>query len=149
MTLPFPIQSLVNFIIASKKDLRPFLVLSIINGGLTLLTSFLLIPRLGVVGGAISQVIVSILSSSFIVFYALRTSTFIPSRKEIMLLLSMPLMGIYEVFVDPQFLDLILLLLVILIFKAFKVIEKEDVKLVESFLPSKLKFISYILQLIS
>lgn len=148
-TLPFPIGSLVNFIVASKKDLRPFLVLSILNGGLTLLTSFLLIPRLGIVGGAISQIIVSIISSSFIVFYALRTSTFIPSRKEIMLLLAMPLIGVYEVFVDPPFLDLILLLLVILIFKAFKVIEKEDVKLVESFLSSKLKFISYILRLIN
>jgi len=76
-TLPFPVISLTNFIIAAKKSLRPFLFLSLLNGGLVLLTSFLLIPRIGIMSGAISQVIVSTISSSFVLVYALRTSTFI------------------------------------------------------------------------
>ncbi|WP_016732737.1 oligosaccharide flippase family protein [Saccharolobus islandicus] len=149
ITLPFPIGSLTNFIIAAKKSLRPFLLLSILNGSLVLLTSYLLIPRIGIMGGAISQLVVSIISSIFIIIYALEENVFVLGRKEAVLLTSIPLIGLYEVFVDPPYLDFLLLLLVILFFKGFKVIEKGDVKLVESFLPSKLKFISYILELIS
>ena len=76
-TLPFPIISLTNFIIAAKKSLRPFLILSLLNGGLVLLTSFLLIPRTGIMGGAISQAIVSTISSSFVLVYALKEDTFV------------------------------------------------------------------------
>ncbi|ACP37776.1 polysaccharide biosynthesis protein [Sulfolobus islandicus M.14.25] len=149
ITLPFPIGSLTNFIIAAKKSLRPFLLLSLLNGSLVLLTSYLLIPRIGIMGGAISQLVVSIISSIFIIVYALKENVFVLGRKEAVLLTSIPLIGLYEVFVDPPYLDFLLLLLVILLFKTFKVIEKGDVKLVESFLPSKLKFISYILELMS
>ncbi|WP_016730745.1 MATE family efflux transporter [Saccharolobus islandicus] len=149
ITLPLPIGSLTNFIIAAKKSLRPLLLLSLLNGSLVLLTSYLLIPRIGIMGGAISQLVVSIISSIFIIIYALEENVFVLGRKEAVLLTSIPLIGLYEVFVDPPYLDFLLLLLVILLFKTFKVIEKGDVKLVESFLPSKLKFISYILELMS
>lgn len=147
-TLPFPIGSLGTFIIAAKKSLRPFLVLSLLNGSLVLLTSFLLIPRIGIIGGAISQIIVSTISSSFILIYALRTSTFILGRKETTLLTMMPLIGIYEVFIDPPYLDLLLLLSILLLFKFFKIITVDDVKLIQSFLPSRLKFIISILKVI-
>jgi O-antigen/teichoic acid export membrane protein len=149
ITLPFPIGSLTTFIIAAKKSLRPFLLLSILNGSLVLSTSYLLIPRIGIMGGAISQLVVSIISSIFIIIYALKENVFVLGRKEAVLLTLIPLVGLYEVFVDPPYLDFLLPLLVILFFKTFKVIEKGDVKLVKSFLPSELKFISYILELIS
>ena len=68
MTLPLPIGSLINFIIAANKSLSPFFILSLLNGSLVLLTSFILIPRIGIMGGAISQVIVSIISSSCLCF---------------------------------------------------------------------------------
>jgi O-antigen/teichoic acid export membrane protein len=79
-TLPYPIMSLTNFIIAVRKSLRPSLVLSVLNGSLVIPTSFLLIPRLGIIGGALSQVIVSVISSLFIVLYATRTYTFTVGR---------------------------------------------------------------------
>jgi len=68
MTLPLPIGSLINFIIAANKSLSPFFILSLLNGSLVLLTSFILIPRIGIMGGAISQVIVYIISSSCLCF---------------------------------------------------------------------------------
>jgi O-antigen/teichoic acid export membrane protein len=148
-TLPFPIISLTNFIIAAKKSLRPFLILSLLNGGLVLLTSFLLIPRIGIMGGAISQVIVSTISSSFVLVYALKEDTFVLGKRESTLLFMMPLIAFYEVFVDPLYLDFLLLLSVILLFKTFRIITAEDMKLIGSFLPSKLKFIISFMKAIS
>ncbi len=148
-TLPFSVMSLTNFIVTFKKDLRPFLILSTLNGGLVLLTSFLLIPRMGIMGGAISQVIVAAVSSSFTVFYAIRTSVFLPRKKDIGILSMFPLIGIYEVTIDPPFLDFILILVILLAFKGFKIISKEEVQIVEGFLPRRLSFISSILRILS
>ena len=148
-TLPFPIGSLTNFIIAAKKSLRPFLILSLLNGGLVLLTSFLLIPRIGIMGGAISQAIVSTISSSFVLVYALKEDTFVLGKRESTLLFMIPLIAFYEVFVDPPYLDFLLLLSVILLFKTFRIITAEDMKLIGSFLPSKLKFIISFMKAIS
>jgi len=148
-TLPFPIGSLTNFIIAAKKSLRPFLILSLLNGGLVLLTSFLLIPRIGIMGGAISQAIVSTISSSFVLVYALKEDTFVLGKRESAILFMMPLIAFYEVFVDPPYLDFLLLLSVILLFKTFRIITAEDMKLIDSFLPSKLKFIISLMKAIS
>jgi O-antigen/teichoic acid export membrane protein len=148
-TLPFPIGSLTNFIIAAKKSLRPFLILSLLNGGLVLLTSFLLIPRIGIMGGAISQVIVSTISSSFVLVYALKEDTFVLGKRESAILFMMPLIAFYEVFVDPLYLDFLLLLSVILLFKTFRIITTEDMKSIGSFLPSKLKFIISFMKAIS
>jgi O-antigen/teichoic acid export membrane protein len=75
-------MSLTDLIVAIRKSLRPSLVLSVLNGSLVIPTSFLLIPRLGIIGGALSQVIVSVISSLFIVLYATRTYTFTVGRSE-------------------------------------------------------------------
>jgi len=73
-------MSLTNFIIAVRKSLRPSLVLSVLNVSLVIPASFLLIPRLSIIGGALSQVIVSVIFSLFIVLYATRTYTFTVGR---------------------------------------------------------------------
>ena len=96
--------------------------MSVLNVSLVIPTSFLLIPRLGIIGGALSQVIVSVISSLFIVLYATRTYTFTVGRREITLFVMMPLIGVYEVFVDPPYLDFLLVLLVPLLFKLLKIV---------------------------
>ncbi|MCH4816863.1 MULTISPECIES: lipopolysaccharide biosynthesis protein [Saccharolobus] len=148
-TIPFSISSLTNFIVAAKKDLRPFLILSALNGSLVLLTSYLLIPKMGIIGGAISQIIVATISSIFVLFYSIKTSIFFPSKKEIVLLLMIPLIGIYEVIVDPPFLDFVLIVIILSIFKIFKIINEGEVRIIEGFLPRGLKFVSTILRIIS
>lgn len=70
-------------------------------------------------------------------------------KREGILLTAMPLIALYEVFVDPPYLDLLLLLSVIVLFKLFKIISTEEVRLIESFLPSKLKFIASLLKVIN
>ncbi|TRM73834.1 polysaccharide biosynthesis protein, partial [Sulfolobus sp. A20-N-F8] len=147
--LPFPISSLTNFIVAFKRDLRPFLVLTVLNASTVLITSFLLIPRIGIIGGAISQVIVAIVSSLFTVFYALRTKVFFPTFKEYVILSIIPLVGVYEVFIDPRWLDLILFLTLILIFKFLGIIERDYVELIKGFLPQKLAFVYKVLRVLS
>ena len=71
-------------------------------------------------------------------------------RKESVLLLSiMPLIALYEALVDPAYLDFLLLAFVLLLFKLFKIITVEDVKLIESFSTSKLKFVALLMKMIS
>ncbi|MFP3138097.1 MAG: lipopolysaccharide biosynthesis protein, partial [Nitrososphaeria archaeon] len=74
---------------------------------------------------------------------------FILGRKESVLLSIMPLIALYEVLVDPAYLDFLLLVFVLLLFKLFKIITVEDVKLIESFSPSKLKFVALLMKIIS
>ncbi|MCI2414730.1 MAG: oligosaccharide flippase family protein [Candidatus Aramenus sp.] len=148
-SLPFPISVLSTFIVAFKRDLRPFLVLTVLNALTVLTTSFLLIPRIGIMGGALSQIIVSAASATFTLFYALKTKVFFPTTKEYAILSILPLVGIYEVFVDPPFLDVLLLIAVLLAFKFLGIIERDDVELIRTFLPRRLNFVYHVLRILS
>ncbi|EWG06342.1 MAG: hypothetical protein ASUL_10064, partial [Candidatus Aramenus sulfurataquae] len=148
-SLTFPIGVLGTLIVAFKRDLRPFLVLTTLNAFTVLTTSFLLIPRIGIVGGALSQIIASTISSTFTLFYALRERVFFPTAKEYAILSILPLVGIYEVFVDPPFLDVLLLIAVLLAFKFLGIIERGDVELIGKFLPRALGFVYKILFILS
>ena len=144
-TLPYYISSLTTFIIAAKKNLRPFLALSVFNEGLVISTSYLLIPRLGILGGAISQLIVSIGSSVFTIYYALRTGVFSIGRKEAVVLALTPIVGL-GMFFNIPLTDIIMLALVVLAFKLFKIISEDEIRVVDMFLPSWLKFVSGVLR---
>jgi hypothetical protein len=78
-------------------------------------------------------VLVSVISSLFVVLYAIRTYTFTVGRKEITLFVMILLIGMYEVLVDPPCLDFLLLLLIPLLFRFFKIIAIEDAKIIKSF----------------
>ena len=146
--LPFYLSSLTTFIVATKKDLRPFFVLSLINGGLVVSTSYLLIPRLGVIGGAISQLIVSVGSSVFTIYYAIRTEVFSIGRKEAVVLAVTPIVGFGMSFNTPL-VDLAVLTLVVSAFKVFKVVSEDEIRVVDLFLPTRLKFILAVLRAIA
>ena len=143
--LPYYISSLTTFIVAAKKNLKPILVLSVINGGLVVSSSYLLIPRLGIIGGAISQLIVSIGSSVFTIYYAIRTGVFSIGRKEAVVLAITPIVGLGMSFSFPL-VDLVVLALVVMTFKLFKVVSEDEIRVVGLFLPSKLKFVLVVLR---
>jgi O-antigen/teichoic acid export membrane protein len=147
--LTFPIGALTNFIVAFKRDLRPFLILTLLNASTVLVTSYLLIPKIGIVGGAISQVIVAIVGSLFTVFYALRTKVFFPTFKEYVVLSILPLVGIYEVFIDPWLFAVLLMAAILVTFKFLGVIEREDVELIRGFLSRRLMFVYKFLRILS
>ncbi|BFH72202.1 lipopolysaccharide biosynthesis protein [Sulfurisphaera javensis] len=148
ITLPQPIIILTNFLIAFKKSLRPFLILSIINASTVLITSFILIPRIGIMGGAISQLITSVISSAFTLYYVLSNRVFHPTLKEIGVLSFIPLIFIYELFVDPPFFDIILLFIVILFFKFTKIFSEQEKDVIYRFLPSRISFIGKIMKIL-
>ncbi|ARM76937.1 oligosaccharide flippase family protein [Acidianus manzaensis] len=148
ITLPQPIGILTRFLIAFKKSLRPFLILSIINASTVLTTSYTLIPRIGIMGGAISQLIVSAVSSVFTLYYVLSNHVFHPSWKEIGILSLIPLIFVYEIFIDPPFFDFVLVLVIILFFKISKIFSEDEKNIISNFLPGKLFLVKRIIQIL-
>ena len=138
-TLPAPIGMLTTFLISFNKSLRPFLILTGVNAITTLFTSFLLIPRIGIMGGAYSQLAVAIISSSFTLFYVLKEKVFHPTRKEGVVLSLIPLTFLFEYFVDPTYMDIVYVIIIILIFKLLGVFENREKEIILNFTPSLLR----------
>ena len=138
-TLSAPIGTLTTFLISFKKSLRPFLILSVINAFTTLLTSYLLIPRIGIMGGAYSQLIVGTVSSSFTLYYVLKEKVFHPTKKEWMLIFLLPITFLFELFVDPTYLDVVYVAIILAIFKLLGVFEKREKEVILGFTPSLLR----------
>jgi len=138
-TLSAPIITLTTFLISFNKSLRPFLILSVINAFTTLLTSYLLIPRIGISGGAYSQLIVGIISTSFALYYVIKEKVFHPTKKEWILLSLLPITLIFELFVDPTYLDVVYVVIIFVIFKLLGVFEKREKEIILGFTPSSLR----------
>jgi len=138
-TLPTPITMLTTFLISFNKSLRPFLVLTGVNAFTTVFTSFLLIPRIGIMGGAYSQLAVTIISSSFTLFYVLRERVFHPTKKEEVILSLIPITFLFELLVDPTYMDIVYVVVIILIFKLLGVFENKEKEIIFNFTPSILR----------
>jgi len=138
-TLPVPINILTTFLISFNKNLKPFLIISGVNAFTTLFTSFLLIPRIVIMGGAYSQLAVAIISSSFALYYVLRERVFQPTKKEWIILSLIPLTFIFEFFVDPTYMDIVYVVAIILIFKLLGVFENKEKEIILNFTPSILR----------
>jgi len=138
-TLPVPINILTTFLISFNKNLKPFLIISGVNAFTTVFTSFLLIPRIGIMGGAYSQLAVAIISSSFALYYVLRERVFHPTKKEGVILSLIPLTFIFEFFVDPTYMDIVYVVAIILIFKLLGVFENKEKEIILNFTPSILR----------
>lgn len=147
--LSFPINVLTNFIITFKRSLRPFFFITLVTAVTVILTSYLLIPNLGVLGGAISQLISMLITSVSILYYSVYTKVFSLGRRETLLLSLLPLLGVYGYFIDPLWSDIIAFLGVVLTFRLFKVISKQEADFVSSLLPSGLGFLRIIVRMIS
>jgi len=137
--LPTPITTLTTFLISFKKSLRPFLILSGIDAFTTLLTSYLLIPRIGIMGGAYSQLVVGIIYSSFALYYVLKEKVFYPTGKELILLSLLPITFLFELFVDPTYLDIVYVIITLAIFKLLGIFDKREKEIILGFTPSPLR----------
>jgi len=138
-TLPAPIGMLTTFLVAFNKNLRPFLIFTGVNAFTTVFTSFLLIPRIGIMGGAYSQLAVAIISSSFTLYYVLRERVFQPTKKEGVILSLIPLTFLFEFFVDSTYMDIVYVIAIILIFKLLGLFENKEKEIVLNFTPSTLR----------
>lgn len=149
LTLSVPFTSLSSIIVASKKDLRPFILIAVINGITVVPTSYFLIPKIGILGAAISQLIVNIMYSMEVIIYAIRSNVFNLSLKEIGVTLVTVFIGMFMFFMDSWFIDLILALSVIIIFRGLKIFTKDEIITIISFIPKNMKFLSKILFIFS
>jgi len=144
-TLPAPINILTTFLVSFNKNLKPFLIISGVNAFTTLLSSFLLIPRIGIMGGAYSQLAVAIISSFFTLYYVLREKVFQPTKKEWVVLSLIPLTFLFELLVDPTYMDIVYVVAIILVFKLPGVFENREKDIILNFAPSMLRRIIGIL----
>ncbi|MQL56472.1 polysaccharide biosynthesis C-terminal domain-containing protein [Acidianus ambivalens] len=143
LTSTMPLQLLSTFMIAAKKNYRPFIIIGIISASEVVGVSYYLIPKIGIYGAAIAQVFNVIITSLLYLFFSYSQGIFRLERREIA---SLALIGF-------SFLALInwevVLIAVILGFKLFGIIGSDEVKIIEGFIPSSLKRITKILYLIA
>jgi O-antigen/teichoic acid export membrane protein len=149
LTLPVPFTSLSSIIVASKKDLRPFILMAIINGITVVSTSYFLIPKIGILGAAISQLIVNVMYSVEVTTYAVKSNVFNLSNREIGVILAIVFVGIFMFFVDSWVIDLILALGSVVVFRGLKIFTKDEIITIISFIPKNMKFLSKILFIFS
>ncbi|MEJ2772260.1 oligosaccharide flippase family protein [Stygiolobus sp. CP850M] len=144
LTSTMPLQLLSTFMIAAKKNYRPFIIIGIISAAEVVGVSYYLIPRIGIYGAAIAQAFNAIITSLLYLLFSHIQGVFKLERREIA---SLVLIGL-------SFLALtnwweVILIVVLLGFKLLGIIGSEEVKIVEGFIPSSLKRIARILYLIT
>ena len=143
LTATMPLQLLSTYLIAAKVSYRPFILIGSTSAVEVVSLSYLLIPKLGILGAAIAQVINALLTSALYLVYSVRQNIFHLGRREFSILLLIAL----------SFLSLlnwvVTLILVILGYRLLGIITSSDVKLVESLTPQPFKMLAKVLYLIA
>ncbi|MEM1646300.1 MAG: oligosaccharide flippase family protein [Ignisphaera sp.] len=138
-----PLQSLSSFLVAVKKDYRPFLIIGTISALEVISLSALLIPEFGILGAAVSQAVNVVLTSLLFLYYALAQGVLTLGKDEVKALVAIPL--VLLCFLSWEF----ALALVLLYIKFSGLIYKDEVSVTLSFLPKQLRFFGKILYLFS
>ena len=143
LTSTMPLHLLSTFVIAAKKNYRPFIIIGISSASKVVRVSHYLIPRIGIYGAAIAQTFNAIITLLLYLFFSYSQGVFKLERRKIA---SLALIGL-------SFLALtnweVVLIVVLLGLKLLGIIGSEEVKIVEGFIPSSLKGITKILYFIA
>ena len=143
LTSTMPLQLLSTFMIAAKRNYRPFIIIGIISAAEVVGVSYYLIPRIGIYGAAIAQAFNAIVTSLLYLLFSHFQGVFKLERREIA---GLALIGLsFLAFINWE----VLLIVVLLGFKLFGIISNEEVKIVEGFTPYSLKRIIKVLYLIA
>jgi O-antigen/teichoic acid export membrane protein len=143
LTSTMPLQLLSTFMIAAKKDYRPFIIIGIISAAEVVGLSYYLIPRIGIYGAAIAQAFNVIITSLLYLLFSRIQDVFKLERREIA---GLALIGLsFLAFINWE----VVLIVVLLGFKLLGIISNEEVKVIEGFIPSSLKGITKILYFIA
>ncbi|MEM3811119.1 MAG: oligosaccharide flippase family protein [Conexivisphaerales archaeon] len=135
-----PFGALVNFIVIVKKGFRPLLVLSVLDALLVIVTSIILIPRIGIFGAAISQATVQGVYAAYIITLAQREGAFKMGTVELLSIFSI----ITLVIIPISWIASLIAYLVLI--KVLRILRKDDLTVIDYFLPKRLKFIIKILR---
>ena len=143
LTATMPLQLLSTFMIAAKVSYRPFILIGSLSAVEVVSLSYLLIPKLGILGAAIAQVVNAMLTSALYLIFSFRQNVFPLGRREAFML----------VLTAISFLSLlnwiVALVLVVLGFRLLGVVSTTEVKLVEGLTPQPLRRLAKILYLVA
>ena len=143
LTATMPLQLLSTFMIAAKVSYRPFILIGSLSAVEVVSLSYLLIPRLGILGAAVAQVVNVLLTSALYLLFSVKQNVFPLGRREALTLLLITL----------SFLSLlnwlVALVLVLLGFRLLGVVGTSEVKLVEGLAPQPLKRFTKVLYLVA
>ena len=143
LTATMPLQLLSVFIIAAKKNYMPFIIIGSVSAAEVVITSLYLIPRMGILGAAVAQAINAVLVSALYLLFSQLQGVFRLGRREAMALVAVGL----------SFLALIswavALFVVLISFKVLGLVNNDEIKTVETFIPPALRKVTKILYLVS
>lgn len=138
-----PLGTLGNFLIVSKKDLRPFIIIGLIEAIQLILLSYFLIPKMSILGAALAQVIDRIIGGLIGLYFLAKQEIFEFNKENLFTIL---LMGLASVAFISWIIALILSLLGI---KFLGILKKKDIEVLERFTPKHIKGFVKILNLFS
>ena len=143
LTATMPLQLLSTFMIAAKESYRPFLIIGSLSAIEVISLSYLLIPKLGILGAALAQVVNALLTSALYLVFSVKQKIFPLGRREAFTLLLTAL----------SFLSLlnwiVALILVILGSRLLRIVSMSEVKIVESLIPQPLRRLTKVLYLVA
>ena len=143
LTATMPLQLLSTFMIAAKVSYRPFILIGSLSAVEVISLSYLLIPKLGILGAAIAQVVNALLTSVLYLTFSVKQKIFPLGRREIFTLLLTAL----------SFLSLLnwiaALILVILGFRLLGIVSVSEIKILESLTSQPLKKFIKVLYLVT
>ncbi|MEM1621514.1 MAG: polysaccharide biosynthesis C-terminal domain-containing protein [Metallosphaera sp.] len=141
ITVTMPFQILSTFLIALNKNYRPFLVIGSASAIEVVLVSFLLIPRMGILGAGIAQAGNAIVTSILYVIFSLKQGIITLDRKTIysILLISLSSISLFSWVIGA--------LVIILGLKFLGIITNKEMALIQKFIPPQLRFFIRILNL--
>ncbi|WP_156303730.1 oligosaccharide flippase family protein [Sulfuracidifex tepidarius] len=127
-----PFQFLPSITVVARKSYMLFFLLGVGIAMEIVLFSFMLIPKMGILGAALSQIVSNMTFSALITIISVKQRTFTLGKKEALafsLLLIAPLSLVSWI---------ISLLLVIVVTKLAGIIEEEEITLINALLPERL-----------
>ena len=143
LTATMPLQLLSTFMIAAKVSYRPFVLIGSLSAIEVISLSYLLIPKLGILGAAIAQVTNALLTSALYLVFSVKQKIFPLGRREAFTLVLTAL----------SFLSLLnwiaALILVVLGFRLLGTVSIDEIKVVEGLAPQPLRRITKVLYLVA
>ena len=143
LTATMPLQLLSTFMIAAKVSYRPFILIGSLSALEVVSLSYLLIPKLGILGAAIAQVVNVLLTSALYLIFSVKQKVFALGRREIFTLLLTTL----------SFLSLInwpiAIVLVLFGFRFLGIISSDEIKVIENLASPSLRMLIKVLYLLT
>ncbi|BBD73476.1 polysaccharide biosynthesis protein [Sulfodiicoccus acidiphilus] len=140
VTATSPFIALSNVIIAAKRDYRPLALIGVVSAAEVVVTSLLLIPRMGILGAALSQVGNTVLTSALYLYFTVEQGLLSLGRRE---LVGIGLFGATFVSLWNPWIAFVLVLLGA---KLGGLISRADLTSLRSFIPPSLSFLGRVIE---